>query len=158
MKRLTAALILIGALGWSAQAQPRKPQDISLTGMEVSRGIRGSLLLVGRAGGQLPGSFEISIQYNPATRQVLGGTWKLTLTQRGGGARSKAGGALYGTVGGGAVELNGQGKVASLRGVKFNLRRGAGRYSGVRGSVGEADGTIGAHRQHPFVGKLRLPL
>lgn len=164
MKKLTAAsimisaLVLVSAIGWRSQAQPLKARDFSLSGVEVPTGARGALGLVGRAGGPLPGSFELSIRYNPVTGEVGGGTWKFMLEGRDKGGRPHAEGTIYGTVDGGTVELNRHGKVESLKGVRMSLRRGAGRYSGVSGAVGEVEGTIAARRRHPFVGRLRFPL
>lgn len=156
MKKLTAALILIGALGWGAQAQTARVSTLALTGVELSRGMRGALDLSGKVNGALPGSFVISLQYNPATGKVLGGTWKLTLAQRGPGKAPKADGALYGTISGGTIGVNRQGRVESLKGLRMSLRRGAGRHAGISSGAGEADGTINPRRQHRFVGTLRL--
>ncbi len=158
MKKLTAALILTALISLAAQAQTAKANTLALQGVEVSRGMRGVLDLSGRVSGSLPGSFQISLRYDPATGRVLGGTWKLTTGQRGQGRAPKVEGALYGTIGGGSVVTDKRGRVESLKGLQMSLRRGAGRHAGINGGGGEADGTINPRRQHRFQGTLRLRL
>jgi hypothetical protein len=156
MKRLLAALILISAAGWNAQAQTA--DELSLSGVEVSRGIRGALLLVGRASGRRPGSFQVNIRYNPATGKVLGGSWKLTLMRRGPFKVPQPEGSLQGTISDGTVGLNRHGRVESLKGVRLLPEGGAGSAPRGRGVAGEAEGTFDARRRQPFSGKLRLPI
>ena len=152
-----SAIVLIAWLAYvpTPPAAAAKSYHLTLEGVEVSGGARGTLALVGKAGGPLAGSFEVSLRYNPVTGEATGGTWKLTVAPRGRGERG-AQGALAGSVEGGIVRLGENGKVESAEAVRLVVRRGAGGYSGVTAGAGELEGTLNPRRPHPFAGALRL--
>jgi hypothetical protein len=159
MKQLTAAIgiVLATLMIVSSPARAAKSYNLSLRGVEVSGGARGTLTLVGRMSGSLPGSFEMTIRYNPATNAITGGTWKLTVAQQGRGRRaSVAQGALAGSIEGGVVKLDKHGKANSVEGVRLKIKRGAGDYASVAGGAGEFGGTLNLRRPHPFAGELRI--
>ena len=158
MKHLIAAVGILLASWMTAmsQAQVVKSHDLSLKGVAVPGVARGTIMLVGKSEGSLPGSFEISIWYNPVTNKVIGGTWKVTVPQQGHSGASKAQGALAGSVAGGTVTLDKNGRVNSFEGVQINIRRSVGQYSRIAKGSGKLSGTFNLRRQHPFVGQLNI--
>jgi hypothetical protein len=136
MKRFVYAFLLTLLTGLVATAQPQaagRTQTFNLDGIEVSRGLNGSVTLSGSAKGLSNGSFEIQLQYNPATRAVTGGTWKLSLTE---------------------PQSTLRGVIKS--GVALVVRNGAGRFAGAAGVSGKLQGTLNAQRPQPFAGKFSL--
>lgn len=158
MKRLIAVVVILLASWMTAmsQAQVMKSQDLSLKGVAVPGSSLGTIMLVGKSEGSLPGSFEISIWYNPITNKVIGGTWKVIVPQQGLGGASKAQGALAGSVTSGTVTLDKNGRVNSIEGVQMNIRRGVGQYSRIARGSGKLNGTLNLRRQNPFVGRLNV--
>lgn len=158
MKQLIATIGILVASWMTAtsQAQTIKSHELSLRGVAVPSSTRGTIVLVGKSEGTISGSFEISIWYNPVTNKVIGGTWKVTIPQRGHGGASKAQGALAGSVTDGTVMLDMHGRVNSIEGVQITIRRGAGQYSRIARGSGKFSGSLNPRRQHPFVGQLNI--
>ncbi len=158
MKHLIAVVGILLAAWMTAmsQTQVMKSQDLSLKGVAVPGTTRGTIMLVGKSEGSLSGSFEISIWYNPVTNKVIGGAWKVLVPKPGHGGASKAQGALAGSVTGGTVTLDKNGRVNSIEGVQINIQRSMGQYSRIAKGSGKLSGTFNLRRQHPFVGQLNV--
>jgi hypothetical protein len=147
MKRFLCALLFTLLTGAAAAAQPRA-QNFTLDGVEVSRGLGGSVTLSGSAKGASAGSFELQLQYSPATGAVTGGTWKL--------AFAGPQGALRGVVKSGTVTLRRGGRVASLENVVLVVTKASGRLAPAAGASGKLQGTLNARRPRPFAGRFSL--
>lgn len=151
MNRFACVLLLTLLTGLVAAVQPQpagRTQTFSLDGVEVSRGLNGSVTLSGSAKGPSSGSFEIQIRYNPATGAVTGGTWKLSFAE----LQS----TLRGGVRNGTVTLKKGGRVASLENVELAVRKASGHFAAAAGASGKLQGTINAQRPQPFAGKFSL--
>jgi hypothetical protein len=147
MNRFVFALLFTLLTGTAAAAQPRA-QNFTLDGVEVSRGLGGSVTLSGSAKGASAGSFELQLQYNPATGAVTGGTWKL--------AFNEPQGTLRGVVKSGTVTLRKGARVASLENVELVVKNASGHFEGAAGASGKLQGTLNARRPRPFAGNFSL--
>lgn len=158
MKHLIAAVAILLASWMTAMSQAHvvKSHDLSLKGVAVPSSARGTLTVVGKSEGPLAGSFEISIWYNPVTKEITGGTWKLIVPRQGQEGASKVQGALAGSIKGGTIKLDRSGRVSSAEGVQINIGRSVGQYSRIARGSGKFKGTIDLRRQHPFIGQLNI--
>ena len=153
---VAAAAVLTAWMLLTPPTRAAKSYNLSLRGMEVSGGAHGTLTLVGKSSGPLPGSFEMTVRYDPATNVVTGGTWKLTVSRQERGGACVVNGSLSGSVDGGTLKLAGRGRMDSAEGIRMTVRRGTGNYACVAAGAGELAGTMNLRRPHPFMGTLRV--
>ena len=158
MKQLITmiGILLVSSMTATSQAQTIRSRDLSLRGVAVPGSARGTIMLAGKSEGSFRGSFEISILYNPVTNEVTGGTWKWTVPQQGASGASKPQGTLAGSIAGGTVTLDKNGRVNSIEGVQISIRRTVGQFSRVTKGSGKFSGTLDLRRQHPFMGELNI--
>lgn len=138
--------LLLGLLGAApALAAPAAAQTDTMSGFEVFPGFvngttRVGATFVGTAGGDLPGAWAVTVDYQPpaigpgATNTIVGGSWYLAVYHDG-----EFDGVLWGDLSGGTVQWNAAGDAATLdatltitggTGALGNLRGGSGTFSG----------------------------
>jgi hypothetical protein len=148
MKRLACALTLsvLAGLLWPPPVLAATTYTDPLQGVEVSPGLiigktRFGATFVGIAGGQLPGTWAIAVNYTPprpganVTNTLVTGTWELTVYQNG-----RPLGRLFGKVANGKASWSPDGTVAALS-ANLTVTGGTGVFAGARGT-GTFTGTL----------------
>jgi hypothetical protein len=107
-------------------------------GMETNPGRLDSFVLAGKSEAEagsdsLPGQFVITVLFNRATNQVIGGNWTLSVTENDSQVER---GTLHGTVANGTVSFDEGGRVTAVSGVELHLAGGSGSYSDISNGVG----------------------
>jgi hypothetical protein len=133
----------------------------TLSGIEISPGIvigsvRHGATFLGRAAGQLPGVWAVSINYTPprpgpnVVNTIVGGSWALAVFSNG-----TFEGVVYGSVPDGTVTWNATGTVASIS-ADLTVLGGTGQFIGATGT-GTFSGTL-SHLTFPptIAGTLSL--
>jgi hypothetical protein len=131
----------------SASAQAPATATDTLQGIEVSPGIilggtRFGATFVGLASGQLPGTFVVSVNYQPPaplpkmTNNFVGGSWQVAVYK---GGRFQ--GTLYGDITDGSARWNDTGTMAVLS-ADLAILGGTGAFAGSQGTGMFVNGTL----------------
>jgi len=107
-------------------------------GTETNPGRLDSFVLAGKSEAEagsdaLPGHFVITVLFNRATNQVIGGNWALSVTENDSEVER---GTLHGTVGNGTINFDEAGRVTGVSGVELQLAGGNGSYSDISNGIG----------------------
>ncbi len=156
---ILAALLLLLAIAGSlpARADAATTATDQIQGIEIFAGVvngnvRQGVTFVGRASGDLPGFFTVSVNYTPphpgpgVTNTIVSGSWTLWVPGRG---------TLHGAVTGGTVLWNSSGTIATVM-ASLAITGGTGTLLGASGS-GQFSGQLSHLTSPPQIsGTLQL--
>ena len=131
------------------------PFSDSLAGQQVPSDIVSPLGLSLDASGDLQGTLTASIDHNN-THTIVGGNWKLIVNALDADGNSKEIGSLEGAFSSGTVNLDANGKAASVNTAQLIVKGGAGRYASITTGTGTLEGVFDADGSKPFKGTLLM--
>jgi len=126
-----------------------------LAGQQVPSEIVSPLGLSLDASGDLRGTLTASIDHNNS-HTIVGGNWKLIVNELDADGNSKEIGSLEGTFSSGTVNLDANGKAASINTAQLIVKSGAGRYVSITTGTGTLEGVFDADGPKPFKGTLLI--
>ena len=145
----TAVLTAVLASGSLAYALSN--YSSTLSGRQSTHRVEGKVSLSGQSSGDLPGTFNIDVNYN-SDGSVSGGGWQLMVIENADGSQV---GTLKGNVTGGAISFDGENWVSSSN-FQLSVTQGTGRYSSIASGMGNIQGTVDREDNTPFDGTLNL--
>lgn len=143
--------VLIAVLAGGTLVYALSNYSSTLTGRQSTQRVEGKVNLSAQSSGDLPGTFNININYN-SDGSVSSGDWQLMVTENSDGSEA---GMLKGTVSGGSVSFDGENWFSSGN-FQLNVTQGSGRYSSVTSGAGNIQGTVDREDSTPFDGTLNL--
>lgn len=154
MKHLTFALAVISLVGLLGSALARTSQtsqshNISLSDAQVSQVTNKRIIVTMRADGDLPGALTLALDLDGGDNRIVGGEWALVVSyiqDVNNGQTSRDGdsggeiliqkGTLKGTISGGTVTLNADGKAVAVNSVQLNVNSGSLAFSDINNGNG----------------------
>jgi hypothetical protein len=113
-----------------------------------------AIAVEGSATGDVTGTFAIAFACNG--KGIIGGSWRVTVTEAGAdGVRAEVG-MMGGRVVKGSFQMNGAGVVYAVQDVVLDIRQGAGRYAAVQSGSGKLDAVVNVHAVPQVRGSLDL--
>ena len=108
----------------------------------------------GNATGGLNGTFAIS--FDCAGDALVGGSWRMVVTESGPNGAAMPVGEIFGGVVRGAVQRDSAGRVTKVGDVELKINRGTGKYAAVESGTGYLGATINSNADPQVRGSMGL--
>ena len=108
----------------------------------------------GDASGSLSGKFAISFEC--AGDALVGGNWRMVVTESGPNGAAVQVGEIFGGVVRGAVQRDSAGRVTKVGDVELKINRGTGKYAAVESGTGYLAATINSNADPQVRGSMGL--
>jgi hypothetical protein len=108
----------------------------------------------GNASGSMNGTFAIS--FDCKGDSLVGGSWRMVVTESGPNGAGVEVGQLFGGVARGAVQRDSAGRVTKVGDVELTINRGTGKYAAVESGTGFLGATINSNADPQVRGSMGL--